>query len=122
MPSTSDARTLTLEPFTGSWPDDDPDANFKADLALYAHVDPLETIRNLSANIGVPVGALGHYVLAKWATAGSGGLLAAVCDDAEAVGTDEARLAAYGQLREMLGWLRHPLEHPEVYGSDPGSG
>ncbi|MBM3670959.1 MAG: hypothetical protein FJW86_02050 [Actinobacteria bacterium] len=123
-----DALTITLEPFTGPWPDDDPDANFKADLALYAYVDPLETIRNLSANIDVPVGALCHYVLAKWATAGSGGLLelgptmihrlAVVPDEAEAVGTDEARLAAYGQLRQMLGWLRHPLEHPEVYGSD----
>jgi hypothetical protein len=118
-------RTVVLEPWTGPWPDDDPDANFKTDIALYALVDPLATIRNLSGHLGVPIGALCHYVLAKWATAGSGGLLELgptmtrrlgdVCDEAEAEGTDAARLAAYAQLREMLGWLRYPLEHPEVY-------
>jgi predicted nuclease with TOPRIM domain len=41
--------------------------------------------------------------------------LGEVCDHAEAENTDEARLAAYAQLREMLGWLRYPLEQPEVY-------
>lgn len=121
----TDDMTVKLQPWTGLWPEDDPDANFKADVALYAHVDPLTTIRNLSLNLGVPVGALCHYVLAKWATAGSGGLLelgptmtrrlVAVCDGAESEGTDAARLAAYSQLREMLDWLNHPLEHPEVY-------
>ena len=33
-------------------------------------------------------------------------------DDAD---TDEARLIAYGQLRQMIAWLNHPLDHPEVY-------
>jgi hypothetical protein len=121
----SDDRTVVLEPWTEPPRADDPDANFKIDLALYAHVDPLATIRNLSENLHVPVGALCHYVLAKWATGGSGGLLELgptmtrrlndVCDAAEAEGSDEARLAAYAQLREMLDWLRHPLDHPEVY-------
>jgi hypothetical protein len=121
----TDDRSVTLEPWTGPWRDDDPDANFKADVALYAFVDPLSTIRNLSAHLGVPVGALCHYVLAKWATAGSAGLLelgptmtrrlADVCDDAEHEGTAEARLAAYAQLRDMILWLRYPLDHPEVY-------
>ena len=116
---------VRLERWTGPWPDDDPDANFKADVALYANVDPLSTITNLSGAIDVPVGALVRYVLAKWATGGSGGLLelgptmtrrlASVCDRAEAADTDEARLEAYAQLRELLSWLRHPLEHPEVY-------
>jgi hypothetical protein len=117
---------VRLERWAGPWPDSDPDANFKADVALYAKLDPLETIQNLSAALDVPVGAICRYVLAKWATAGSGGLLelgptmthrlAAVCDDADAAGTDEARLAAYAQLRDMLRWLRTPLEHPEAYG------
>lgn len=120
-----DDMTVVLRPWTGPWRDDDPDANFKADVALYAHVDPLGTIRNLSAHLDVPVGALCHYVLAKWATTGSAGLLelgptmtrrlAEVCDRAESEGTDKARLAAYAQLREMLAWLRYPLDHPEVY-------
>jgi hypothetical protein len=91
MPAHSD-RIVELTGWTGPWPADDPDANFKADVAVYAHVDPLTTIRSLSAAIEVPVGALCHYVLAKWATGGSGGLLelgptmtrrlAAVCDEA----------------------------------------
>ena len=124
-----DDRTIRLEGWTGPWADDDPDANFKADVALYAHVDPLTTIRNLGNAIDVPVGALCHYVLAKWATQGSGGLLelgptmarrlAAICDHAEAEGTDEARLAAYHELRGLTSWLRFPLDHPEVYRADP---
>ena len=116
---------VTLAPWTGPWPDDDPDANLKRDIALYANFDPLPTIERLAENIGVPVGAIVRYVLAKWATGGSGGLLelgptmvrrlADVCDDAERAGTDESRLAAYDQLRQMLAWLRLPLDEPEIY-------
>jgi hypothetical protein len=119
-----DDRTIALEPWLGPWAPDDPDANFKADVALYAHVDPLETVRNLSRALDVPVGALCHYVLAKWATQGSGGLLelgptmtrrlGRICDDAERAGTDEARLDAFRQLSGLLSWLRFPLDHPEV--------
>src|SRR5580704_16108847 len=80
MPGPGDDQSDTtevvrLEAFTGPWADDDPDANFKADVALYATVDPMVTIRTLSRNVGVPAGALVRYVLAKWATGGSGGLL-----------------------------------------------
>ena len=123
--SDDDAPVVRLERWIGPWPDDDPDANFKADVALYANVDPLTTIENLGRAIDVPVGALVRYVLAKWATAGSGGLLelgptmtrrlGAVCDRADAAGTDAARLEAYAELRDLLSWLRHPLEHPDVY-------
>ena len=117
-----DDETIRLERWNGPWPDDDPDANFKADVALHAMVDPLATIRQLSAGTGVPVGALVHYVLARWASEPSAGLLelgptmgrrlAEVCDRAEAGGTDEARLAAYDQLRQMLSWLRLGLDEP----------
>jgi hypothetical protein len=120
-----DERSVELIGWTGPWADDDPDANFKADVALYAHVDPLVTVRNLAATLGLPLGGLCHYVLAKWATEGSRSLLelgptmarrlAAVCDEAEATGTDEARLAAYEQLRNLTSWLRYPLDHPDVY-------
>jgi len=122
---TDDGRTVEITGWAGPWADDDPDANFKRDVALYAHADPLSTLRNLSNAIDVPLGALCHYVLAKWATGGSGGLLelgptmtrrlAAVCDDAEAADSDDARLAAYAQLRDMIGWLRYPLDYPEAY-------
>jgi hypothetical protein len=122
---TTDAPTIELIAWDGPWADDDPDANFKREVALYSKLDPLSTIEQLGANIGVPVGALARYVLAKFATSGSGALLelgpqaimklASFVDEAEAGGTDDARLAAYDGLRQFISWLRFPLEHPEVY-------
>jgi hypothetical protein len=121
----TDSPIVELVSWDGPWPDDDPDANFKRDIALYSKVDPLVTLQTLGDNIGVPVGALARYVLAKFATSGSGALLelgpqaitklASFVDEAEAAGTDEARLAAYDGLRHYIAWLRYPLEHPEVY-------
>ena len=120
-----DKRTITLSGWSGPWPANDPDANFKADVALYAHVDPLTTIRNLSRALHVPVGTLCRYVLAKWATQGSGGLLelgptmarrlASICDDAETAGTDAARLDAYRTAARLTSSLRLPIDHPDVY-------
>lgn len=117
--------TVRLESWTGPWPDDDPDANFKADIAAHAHLEPLTTIENLSARIDVPVGAIVHYVLARWATEGSGGLLELgprmarrlrePILEAEEADSDEARLAAYDVIRRMVEWLNVPLDHPEVY-------
>jgi hypothetical protein len=122
---TDDAPVIELVAWDGPWADDDPDANFKREVALYAKLDPLATIERLGANIDVPVGAIARYVLAKFATSGSGALLelgpqaitklASFVDEAEAAGTDEARLAAYDGLRQFISWLRFPLEHPEVY-------
>lgn len=113
------AQSLRLEPWAGPWAPGDADANYKADIALYSKVDPLTTLRGLSDATGVPIGAIARYVLAKYATAGSGGLLelgpAMVhrlwepVARAEAAGTEEARLAAYDQLRQMIEWLRLPL-------------
>jgi hypothetical protein len=41
--------------------------------------------------------------------------LLGVCTEAENAGSDEARLAAYERLRQMISWLNYPLDHPEVY-------
>ena len=119
------APLVDLSPWTGPWPDDDKDANLKADVALYAKVDPLRTVRGLAASTAIPEGAIVRWVLARWASEGSGGLLElgptftrrlhGVCTAAEAADSDEARLAAYHQLRQMISWLHHPLEHPQVY-------
>ena len=111
--------TVVLEPWFGPWDADDPDANFKADVALYSRLDPLTTVTALSAHMRIPVGAVVRYVLARYATGGSGGLLelgpsmvhrlwepVAVAEEA---GTTATRLAAYDQLRQMLEWLRLPL-------------
>ena len=123
--TTDDAPVIELVAWDGPWPDDDPDANFKREVALYSKLDPLATIERLGANIDVPVGALARYVLAKFATSGSGALLelgpqaitklSSFIDEAEAAGTDEARLAAYDSLRQFISWLRYPLDNPEVY-------
>lgn len=107
---------VRLEQWQGPWPADDKDANFKADVAAYTMLDPLETLDGLSDSTGIPVGALARYVLARWASAGNEALLQAdpsivermweYCDEAEAAGTDAARLDAYSRLREMVSWLR----------------
>jgi uncharacterized protein DUF6027 len=122
---------VCLERWDGPWSADDPDANFKADIALYSRHDPMVTIRGLSAAIAVPEGAIARYVLAKYATSGSGGLLEVgpsmvhrlwePIQAAEATGTDEARLAAYEQVRQMVSWLRFPLMDDSVY-PEAGSG
>ncbi len=111
---------MQLEPYTGTWAPDDPDANFKAAVAEYTRLDPLPTFERLSANTGIPVGALVRYALVRWAAEGSEALLALgprlverladVVRAAEEDGTDEARLAAYDTLRQMISWLRVPLE------------
>lgn len=119
MRVSANTRTVELGGWDGPWDDSDPDANFKADVALYAHVDPMATIGQLAAALKIPEGAVVHYVLAKWASAGSGGLLElgplmvhrlwAAVERAEGVGTNRARLEAYEQLHQMLAWLRLPL-------------
>jgi hypothetical protein len=103
MPA-GDEPVVELVRWRGPWPDDDPDANLKTDVAIYADADPLVTLRGLAEALDIPVGALARYVLAKWASGGSEGLLElgpstvarmrALVDDAERAGTDEARLAA----------------------------
>lgn len=125
MTALPDEPLVQLTAWKGPWPADDKDANLKADIALYAHTDPMRTIRGLSEAVDVPEGAIVRYVLARWASEGASGLLElgptmtrrlhAVCTDAQAEGTEAARLAAYDQLRQMISWLHHPLEHPEVY-------
>jgi hypothetical protein len=116
---------VALEQWRGTWAEDDPDANFKSEVAEYTRLDPLVTVDGLSRHTGIPVGSLVRYVLARWATAGSGGLLEvgpemvqrlwAPMEAAELDDSDAARLAAYHQVRQMLSWLKAPLDRPEYY-------
>ena len=125
MTEASDPPVLRLDRWRGPWPADDPDAVFKEEVAAYGRLDPLQTLEGMSANLDIPVGALARYVLAKWATAGSEGLLHlgsttvermwSVCEEAEATGTDDARLAAYRSLSGMIRWLRLPLHESAGY-------
>jgi hypothetical protein len=115
-----DEPSIALVRFDEPWADDDPYANLKADVAAYGHLDPLATLYGLAASSGVPVGALARYVLARWAAGGNEALLelgtsgvdhlARAVAAAEAAGTDAARLAAYGTVREVVGWLRAGLD------------
>lgn len=117
-----DEPTVELTRWDGTWASDDPYAGLKADVAAYGHLDPLETLRGLSEASGLPVGALARYVLARWAAGGNEALLelgvsgvdhlARAVADAEAAGTDEARLRAYEVVREVVAWLRAGLDGP----------
>ena len=109
------SKPVELAPYHGTWPADDRNANFKAEVACYTAADPLPTLENLSRGTGIPVGCLVRYILVKWAASGSEALMAMgpivlqqmqqQVDAAEAEGTEEARLRAYEALRQIVGWL-----------------
>ena len=111
---------IALELWTGPVADGDPHGNFKREVAAGALVDPMPTLRNLAAYVGLPVAAVARHALVKWVSAGSDALLevgpgwgrrlAEPVARAEAAGTDEARLAAYEELRGLLGWLAAGLD------------
>jgi hypothetical protein len=107
---------MQLYPYTDSWEEHDPQANFKADVALYTVVDPLPTIEGLSQYTGIPVPCLIRYILVKYAASNADALLAMgplvihqmeqQIAAAEADGSDLARLKAYDALRQIVSWLR----------------
>lgn len=107
---------MELYPYLDSWADDDPHANFKAEVVQYSQTDPLPTLENLSRATGIPVPCLVRYILVKYAVSGAEALLAMTpivlrqmeqhIEKAEAAGTDAARLEAYEALRQMIGWLK----------------
>jgi hypothetical protein len=108
--------TITLAPYREEWAADERDANFKAEVACYTTADPLPTLENLSRGTGIPVGCLARYILVKWAASGAEMLMSMgpivlqqmqqQIDDAESVGTEEARLRAYEALRQIVAWLK----------------
>jgi len=115
-------RTVTLEPYRGTWPSDDPDAGFRRLVAEYSAIDPMPTLETLGRSKGIPVGALVAFVLARYCTSGSDALLemgplvvrqmAEIVRSAEATGTDAARVQAYHALSAIVSWLRVPLDNP----------
>lgn len=111
---------MELHPYQEQWQDDDPHANFKADVALYTVADPLPTLENLSLATGIPVACLVRYVLVKYAASGADALLTMTpivlqqmeqhIEKAEVADTDAARLEAYAALRQMVTWLKIGVE------------
>ena len=118
--------SVTLEQFIWKSDVSDKDNNFKNDVALYTQEDPLPTVTRLSQNLGMPIGAVVRYILCKWAMSGSESLLdlgpdmvkkiAAILDDAESEGTDEARLEAYDSVKAIMSWMKVPLDNPNYRG------
>ena len=116
-------RRITLEAYRGPWPPDDPDANFKAEVALCSLVDPMPTLDRMSRNLNIPVGCLARYVLSRWAASGSEGIMelgprvvrqmAEIVGRAESAGTDQVRLEAYHSLARIIPWLAVPLTDPD---------
>jgi hypothetical protein len=106
---------MELDAYRDTWDDDDPHANFKAEVAAYTMADPLPTLENLSRDTGVPVPCLVRYVLVKYVVSGAEALLAMTpivfqqmeqqIERAEAAGSAEARLKAYAALRQIIAWL-----------------
>jgi hypothetical protein len=125
-----DEPLIRLVRWGGPWPEGDPDANFKHDVASYGHTRPLSTLTALARNLDMPVGALVRYVLARWASGGSEALLELgpstverlrrEFEAAEAVGTDAARLRAYEVVRQQVAWIGHGLDAPESTYPDGG--
>ena len=120
---------LNLERWTGPVDPADPHANFKRAVAASALVDPRPTLEHLAAYVGLPAGAVARHALVPWASAGSQALLevgptwvrrlAEPLARAEAAGTDEARRAAYEELRALIGWLAAGLDEGP-FGADQG--
>ena len=116
-------RPITLEPYRGSWPPDDPDADFRRLVAEYSAIDPMPTLEELGRRKGIPVGALVAFVLARYCASGSEALLYAgpvvvrqmdeIVREAEASGSDDARLGAYRALAAIVSWLKVPLDDPD---------
>ena len=107
---------MQLYPYTDSWEEDDPHANFKSEVAHYTVADPLPTIEGLSQNTGIPVPCLVRYILVKYASSNADALLAmgplvlqqmeGLIATAEDENSDAARLAAYDGLKQIVSWLR----------------
>lgn len=116
---------LRLVRWSEAWSEDDPDANFKSEVAAYVLQDPLDTLRNVARNLDVPIGTLARYVLVRWASGGAEGLMElgpstvgrmrAAIRSAEEAGTADARLATYGQLRDMVAWLGAGLDADDAF-------
>ncbi|MBI2527903.1 MAG: hypothetical protein HYV93_18200 [Candidatus Rokubacteria bacterium] len=114
--------SIRLQPYEGAWPPDDPDAGFRRMVAEYSRIDPLPTLEVLSRHKQIPLGALVRFILARYGTSGSDALLEIgprvvrqmeeIVREAEAAGSDDARLRAYAGLKAIIAWLQVPLDDP----------
>ena len=119
MGNSEESTKVSLEVFDWQWDESDRDANFKREVAMYSHEDPMPTLETMSRYLAIPVGAIIRYLLVKWAASGSAALLelgprvvqqmADIVAQAENAGTDQERLEAYRKLSQVISWLSVPL-------------
>jgi hypothetical protein len=105
---------MNLPRYTEHWDQNDPHANFKAEVACYTAHDPMPTLERLSAGTGIPVECIVRYVLVKYAASGADALLAMtpivfrqmleIVEGAEQGGEKE-KIAAYESLKKIVQWL-----------------
>jgi hypothetical protein len=125
-------EVIRLQAYEGTWPPDDPDAEFRRIVGEYSRIDPVPTLEVLSRHKRIPVGALARFILARYCTSGSDALLEMgprvvrqmgdIVAQAETEGTDEARLRAYAALCAIISWLRVPLDDPDWRPAGPSAG
>ncbi len=77
----------------------DPEGRFRAAVSASLAADPMPTLAQLAANLGVPVGDVVHYALVRWAAAGSEALMSGPPQ----VFADLARAAEHGDLERVRG-------------------
>ncbi len=114
------SRTITLEPYVATWPDDDPDAGFRASVAEYSSLDGLATLEVLGRFKNIPVGALVAFIIGRYSASGSDAILElgpvvisqmdVIIEKAESADTDDARVEAYAALKAIVSWLKVPLD------------
>jgi hypothetical protein len=105
---------MSLPRYTEHWDQNDPHANFKAEVACYTAHDPMPTLERLSAGTGIPVECIVRYVLVKYAASGADALLAMtpivfrqmleIVEGAKQGGEKE-KIAAYESLKKIVQWL-----------------
>jgi hypothetical protein len=105
---------MSLPRYTEHWDQNDPHANFKAEVACYTAHDPMPTLERLSAGTGIPVECIVRYVLVKYAASGADALLAMtpivfrqmleIVEGAEQ-GSEKEKIAAYESLKKIVQWL-----------------
>ncbi len=124
MSTESPVRTVELQVFDWEYDESDPDSGFKKEVADYTLLDPMPTVEVMS-RIGIPIGVIVRYVLARWVGSGTPASLeigprpiqqmADILAKVEPDDDDDGRLEAYKGVSQIVAWLNVPLYDPYCY-------
>ena len=112
--------SIELIRWTGPWSDDDPDAQLQGGCGAVHDARSARDAASTQRGNRDPCRSARSLRAGGWASAGSESLLNAgpsiiermwaTFSEAEQTDTSEARLAAYEVVRQMVAWLRAPLD------------